>query len=110
MEKKEKLPLRPIKRIIKQVLDGQISQDGYLYLKEVLETVATDFVDNVKEEFWERNQIRKIHGLPKFKRIPSSIFKRFSVKVYKTTEDFNDGETGQTNKETVLSREAVEVA
>jgi len=61
------------------------------------------------KEFKDYNRRRILQKLPKLKRLQGFVFLKFVDEIFKQTPDFKISETGQYNRETVLS-EAIEVA
>jgi hypothetical protein len=106
MKKREerKLPLKPIQRCLKNEIYWQVEQNVYEYIEKQLRDTIQQYADAVSKEFIERNKIRKLHNQPEFRRIPENLFKHFSVKVYKNNNDFENGDIGHQNRETMFSQ------
>ena len=94
--------------IVKQYIDNDVSCDYVLCIKlfveEILRRITVASIDTLDEI----NRIREIQRLPKLRRIDSTIFIKLVENLFNDDSVFNCGETGQSNKDTVLS-EAVEV-
>jgi len=105
----ETLPLKMVKRIMKEQWDGEISYDACVYVRDVLYDVLCDIIEFGVYEFEEVNNCRKQHGLPRLKRLDKSSFS--GVSSLYSQYICNYGKIGQVNRDLLFCRkkEAVEV-
>ena len=102
-------PYHMLRRFLKAQIEYEISKEYILYVKEFLDEMLNQIAIGTLKELDEINRLRGIQKLHKLKRIDESIFINLLDKTFKPKMNFNHGETGRTNKDTVLS-EAIEVA
>jgi len=91
------LPLKTVKRIMKEQWDGEISHDACVYVRDYVYDVICEIVEESVYEFEEINNRRVQHGLPSLKRLDRSSFQGVSSKY--SQQICNDGEIGQSNRE-----------
>jgi hypothetical protein len=98
-----------IKRIFKENWDCEISRQSCVYLcnilKEILEQIVKDTIQEVKET----NKIRESANLPPIKRIKTDVLCNICVKFLKERLDLTNGKLGQYNSDTNLLTDAEEV-
>ena len=104
----KKLPLKLIRRTLKEYVKGEITQESIIYVRDVLDNVLCQLGEDSIKELDKSNRLRQIQGLPKLKRYPVSVFIKLSDELFNQPPDFKFGEAGQYNNETVCS-EANEV-
>lgn len=104
----KKLPLKLIRRTLKEYVKGEITQESIIYVRDILDNVLCQLGEDSIKELDKSNRLRQIQGLPKLKRYPVSVFIKLSDELFNQPPDFNDGDTGHYNSETVFS-EANEV-
>ena len=93
----EKLPLKTVKKIMKQHWDGEISYDACVYVRDYVYDVICYIVEEGVSEFEDINNRREKHGLPRLKRLDKSSFEGVSS-IY-SQQICIDGEIGQSNRE-----------
>ena len=103
------IPYKRVRRILKENIEGDVSQDGIIYVKEFIECVIVEIAKASIRELEKYNHLRQIQRMPQLKRIPAFIFKKVSTQTYKQMSDFNDEEGGQYNRDTSFSKADVEV-
>jgi len=102
------LPLKTIKRIIKEHWDGEITQECCVYVRDVLLDVIHSLAEESIIEFEEFNKRRKLQRLPALKRLDKTAFT--SANSIYSQQICNTGKIGQNNKELFCrKKEAVEV-
>ncbi len=105
-----KIPLRTVKRIIKENWDGEISQDCCVYVKDFLMSVLQDLIECSIQEFEEKNVKRKQQRLPELKRIDANCFIKVANRLYTLNSLVIQGDVEQSSREPNCSmKEAVEV-
>lgn len=91
------LPLKPIKRIIKNHYNGEISKEACIYVRDYLLDVINYSVEEAVKEFNEYNRLRKMHKLPVLKRLDKQIFVTILDKIYIPGENNIIGKVGKYN-------------
>ena len=91
--------------------EGGITKRSVKYYKDLSERICKYVIEKSIEEHYRINELRQIQGMPKLKRIDVSKHKYFSGIDINTIIDFLNGESGQGNNDTDLSKYAgVEIA
>ena len=102
------LPLKTIKRIIKEHWDGEITQECCVYVRDVLLDIIHSLAEESVKEFEDFNKRRKLQGLPILKRRDKAAFASANSKY--SQQICNNGKIGKNNRELFCRRkEAVEV-
>jgi hypothetical protein len=101
---KEGLPYHTVKRLLKQYVKRDVTHDGVIYVKQVLDDLLQQIGEESKKELEEINLVRKDSDLRETKRIGQSIFKNVLQRVLKRITDFKHEEGGQHNRETSFSQ------
>jgi hypothetical protein len=104
----EGLPYHTVKRLLKQYIKRDVTHDGVIYVKRVLDDLLQQLCEESDRELKEINIVRKGGNLRETKRIGQSIFKNVLQRVLKHITDFKHEERGQHNRETLFSQ-AIEV-
>jgi len=91
------LPVKPIKRIIKNHYTGEISKEACIYVRDYLLDVINYCTKEVIKEFNEYNRLRKIQKLPVLKRLDKQIFVNILDKIYIPGENNIIGKVGKYN-------------
>jgi len=104
----EILPLKTVKRIMKEQWDGEISHDACVYVRDYVYDVICIIVVEGINKFEDVNYRRYQQGLPNLKRLDKSAF--LNVNSLYSQQISNSGEIGRSNKELFCRKqEAVEV-
>jgi len=104
------IPLNTVRGIIKEYWDGEISQECVEIVKEKLMDVLRAIIVNTIETHKEVNNKRYMYSLRKNKRISKEIIDRAIDKAFKQLDvSISEGKLGQHNRDTSLSKEAIEV-
>ena len=104
-----KIPLNTVKNIISDYWEGDISQECVNEVSGIISNFIDMLIREGVNEFKDYNGRRQLQGLPELKRLQGSVFLKLSDELFNQLPDFNIGETGLYNSETVFSTEAVEV-
>jgi len=73
---KETIPYKLVRRILKTHTDKEVTREGVIYVKEFVENLLKEIVEESIREQEEQNRLRQIQNLPQLKRIQVSVFKR----------------------------------
>ena len=93
------LPLKPIKRILKNYYDGDITLESVIFTRDVLMIVTKYLATEASKEFIERNKIRQIQGLPQLKRLDIIYIKTVGEKILNLINNqFTQDEVGESNR------------
>ena len=103
-----RLPLKTIRKILKENVKGEVSLEACLYAKAFCENILKELAIASNLELQEENRLRQIQNLPIRKRIDGSIFKKVSHHLFKQTSDVKTVEQDRHNKE-LFYEDAVEV-
>ena len=93
-------PLKPIKKIIKNHHNGEISDEAVIYVKNILLDITELLALNAKNEFDELNTIRKKTGLKPLKRLEKNVLINVCNRFFKQINDKKSGKVG--NNKTAL--------
>jgi len=104
MKKKIRIPRNQIKGIIKKKTQIEISRDVIECICEQIEDQIEEITDKLSEEVTKENDLREKCNLKKIKRIDINLFKNISARHYIDNNRFNNGDTGQYNRDTVSCR------
>lgn len=85
------IPLTSIKRVFKQHSQNHISQEAVIRVKDFLEEILNHFAREIEKEFHRYNEIRRLQGLRKKKRIPAWIVCKVSTKFLNAVANLNRG-------------------
>ena len=104
------IPLNTVRGIIKEYWEGEISQECIEIVKDRLMDVLKDIIEKTIELHKEENNKRSMYSLRHNKRISKYIIDRAIDKVFKQIDVLEyQGKLGQHNRDTSLSKEAIEV-
>jgi hypothetical protein len=92
------IPLKTIKRILKNHYNGEITKDACIYVRNYVVNIVNYFAEEAKTEFKEYNRLREIHNLPVLKRLDKQIFVTISDKIFKPVKNNKIGKVGQYNE------------
>jgi len=92
-----KLPVKPIKHILKNYHKGEISDDACYYVRDILLELTEILAEKAVKEFEEINNERKKHGIPKLKRLDKSSFINIWDSFFKSIDVSNMGKVGKNN-------------
>ncbi len=99
-----KYPLKPIRTILKEHHDGEISEETVIFLRDIL-LIFTEFLaKQAVQEFNIMNQRRANNGLASMKRLDELSFRIVWERIYKQIVDKNIGEVGNV-METLLCQD-----
>lgn len=93
-----KIPIKPIKNIIKKYYKGEISEDACYYVRDNLLQLTEFITQEAIKEFEKTNNIRQKHGMPQLKRLDKTSFVYILDSFLKKTDILDMGEVGQDNK------------
>ena len=100
----ESFPLKPIKKLLKNYYDGDISLESVIFTRDVLMIVTKYLAVEASKEFKERNKTRQIQGLPQLKRLDIISIKKIWERIKNQLNDNNIvDEVGKSN-DTLLCR------
>jgi len=94
------IPYRRMKRVLKQYIQGEITHESILCVRDALSDACRVIATEVLLEFEEYNKLRAYHGIPKLKRIPTNLYLKVLSKYLSIPTRFNTDELGQYNRET----------
>ncbi|MGC9308880.1 MAG: hypothetical protein ACP5FL_08920 [Thermoplasmatota archaeon] len=77
------LPLKPVKRRLKEQIDAQISNESITEARHFLERAMLELASETKREFVAYNQRRIRQGLRPRKRIPACVVQKASSNLLK---------------------------
>jgi hypothetical protein len=86
-------------------ISGNVSKEAVKYCQYLLESQLKELCSKCVEEQKKRNQRRVECGLPQQRRFTVTLFKSVVVESYKTNSGLIIGESGQTNRDTLFSKE-----
>jgi hypothetical protein len=99
--------IKPIRRIFKRHIKGELSQEVCEFTKEFIECILEDISKTCVAQMKKQNEFRKYHHLPPRKRLDIEMLKSailVYLKVlsghYKELNDFNCGKLGYTSSVT----------
>ena len=90
-------PIKPVKKILKQYYNGEISTESLVYVKDILIEFTNFLAKQAVQEFYMLNQTRVRNGLTSLKRLDKLSFKIVWERTYKQITDKNIGEVGNHN-------------
>jgi hypothetical protein len=91
-------PIKPIKRILKEHYNGEISTYTCTFVKEKIIELLHILAEEAVKEFENYNSQRKKHGLPQLKRLDLYAFKETWDRIYKNLGVSKRGEVGKHNE------------
>ena len=99
------LPYKTVKRILSEYVNGDVSKDGCLKVKEFCENILYWIAKESLRELDNINTLRRIHNVPELKRISSSIYLKILNSINNQLSDLLDGNVGNAsaNVTTTLS-------
>lgn len=97
-------PLKPIRTILKEHHDGEVSEEAVIYVRDILLVVTAFLAEESVKDFNEMNRRRQEQGLPILKRLDRFAFKNVWERIYKQIVDKNIGEVGNV-METLLCQD-----
>ena len=97
-------PLKPIRTILKEHHDGEVSEEAVIYVRDILLVVTAFLAEESVKDFNELNRRRQEQGLPILKRLDRFAFKNVWESIYKQILDKNIGEVGNV-METLLCQD-----
>jgi len=106
---REKIPYKLVKRVVKNYVSCEISNESILYLQDYVTNILNEISGLISEEFESCNVQRKSIKLQRIKRINIFILKRAIKKFIRSNFDIRRGDIGQNNRETMFSKAGVEV-
>jgi len=92
------LPVKPIKHILKNYYNGDVSEDACYYVRALLLEFTEILAEEAVKEFEEINNERKKRGIPKLKRLDKASFIDIWDSFFKSINVSNMGEVGKDNK------------
>lgn len=95
-------PIKPLKKILKQNYNGEISTESLVYVKDILIEFTNFLAKQAVEEFHMMNKRRVKNGLSPLKRLDRTSFKIVWERIYKQIEDKNMGEVGNNETSSLL--------
>jgi hypothetical protein len=104
-----KIPLNTVRRILKEHIKGDVTQEGVIYVRDFLQDMLIQLADNCAVEQERTNLLREQLGIRKCKRIDKSVFINLSTQLFNQPPVELIDETGQRNIDTVFSKANVEV-
>ena len=103
------IPLNTVKRILKEHIKGDVTQEGVIYVRDLIQDMLIQLADNSVVEQERTNGLREQLGIRKCKRIDKSIFINLSTQLFNKPSVELIDETGQQNIDTVFSKANLKV-
>ena len=94
------IPYKTVRRILKDNVNGEVTHESIVFTQYFLECLCIYVARASLIEFDNYNSEREYQGLPKVKRIPSSIYKKILVELLKQIKDGKDGDVGYCQEQT----------
>jgi hypothetical protein len=91
-------PIKPIKHILKNYYNGEISEDTCYYVRDILLKFTEILAKEAVKEFKNSNNVRQKYGIPKIKRLDKASFIEIWDRLFKIINIPNMGKVGKNNK------------
>lgn len=101
---RETISYKLVRRILKTHTDKEVTHEGVIYVRDFLDRMLLDIALESTIKVDELNKYRGYQNQPELKRIPVSIFLSVLAQLLKQPTDFNNGELGEINSKTNLSK------
>jgi len=92
------LPLKPLKRILKNYYNSEISENVFECFRNVLLNISCELAEAAVKEFNAYNENRMLQGLPRVKRLNKISLEKGIKKLFNRIGYNNNGEVGKYDK------------